>query len=213
MVDIKRTKFNVSILGECIVGKTSICSVFLGNPFLETTISTVGIDNAFSTVKFDGEKYKFKIFDTAGQERYKSISKSTISLADGFLLVFAVDDKKTFDILGEWIKSIKENCDISKKVLILVGNKIDIENREVTKEEALSFAKDNNIKYFETSAKSGVGIKEIFNILFEDVYKKFREIEQLEKDENSKENKSPTITLDKKELNKKQKKENKGGFC
>ena len=149
MNDITRTKFNVSILGEGKVGKTSICSVFLGNEFKELTLQTVGLENVLVPVKFDGKTYKFKIFDTAGQERYRSIAKNTINLADGFLLVFGVDDINSFRPLGEWIKSIEEKCDISKKVLILVGNKIDKEKREVTKEEALSFAKSKNIRYFE----------------------------------------------------------------
>ena len=217
--DITRTKFNVSILGEGKVGKTSICSVFLGNEFKELTLQTVGLENALVTTKFDGKKYKFKIFDTAGQERYRSIAKNTINLADGFLLVFGVDDKTSFKPLGEWIKSIEEKCDISKKVLILVGNKIDKENREVTKEEALSFAESKNLKYFETSAKNGTGIKEIFNLLFEEVYKKFKEIQILEKEENernnSNENKSPKITLDQQKASKvnKKGKKKKGGFC
>ena len=141
MNDIKRTKFNVSILGDTTVGKTSICSVFLGKEFSEITLLTVGIENNFVSVKFEGQEYKFKIFDTAGQERYRSIAKSTITLADGFLLVFSVDDKKTFETLGGWIKSIEENCDISKKSIILVGNRIDIEKRNVTNEEAYHLLK------------------------------------------------------------------------
>ena len=216
---IKRTKFNVSLLGEGSVGKTSMCTVFLENKFNENTLDTIGIESTLTSAKFDGKEYKFKIFDTAGQERYRSISSTTINLADGFLLVFGVDNKKTFETLGQWIKSIEEKCDISKKVLFLVGNKIDLKNREVTKEEALSFAKTNNIRYFETSAKTGDGIKEIFNLLFEEVYKKSKEIENLEKAENeqnnSNENKNPTVKLDKKEINKRNKKdkEKKGGFC
>ena len=218
MDDITRTKFNVSILGEGKVGKTSICSVFLGNEFKELTLQTVGLENVLVPVKFDGKTYKFKIFDTAGQERYRSIAKNTINLADGFLLVFGVDDRNSFQPLGDWVKSIEEKCDISKKVLILVGNKIDKE-RQVTKEEALSFAKSKNIKYFETSAKEGIGIKEIFNLLFEEVYKKFKEIQILENEENernnSNENKSPKITLDQQKASKvnKKGKKKKGGFC
>ena len=208
---INRTKFNVSILGESTVGKTTMCSVFIGKEFTEITLQTIGTENIFIPAKFDGKEYKFKIFDTAGQERYRSIAKNTINIADGFLLVFAVDDKKTFQTLGEWIKSIKENCDISKKTLFLVGNKVDIEKRIVSKEEALSFSKANNIKYFETSAKTGFGIKEVFKLLFEEVYKKCKEIETLEKAENEKNNSNEKnhIILDKKEIVKNNNKEKK----
>ena len=159
-----RTKFNVSLLGERAVGKTSIFSVLLGKEFSENTLNTIGIESEIVSAKFDGKEYKFKIFDTAGPERYRSISSTTINLADDFLLVFGVDDKKTLETIRYWIKSIEEDCDIKKKVLFLVGNKIDIEKREITKEEALSFAKTNNIRYFETSAKTGFGIKEILKI-------------------------------------------------
>ena len=219
MDEIKRTKFNVSILGESTVGKTSMCTVFLGKEFSDNTLLTIGIESDYVEAKFDEKEYKFKIFDTAGQERYRSIAKHTINLADGFLLVYAVDDRKTFETLGYWIKSIEEKCDISRKVIILVGNKIDIEKREVKKEEALSFAKTNKIKYFETSAKSGAGIKEIFNLLFEEVYKKSKEIENLDKAENEQnktnEDKNPAVKLEQKETNKKNKKakDKKGGFC
>ena len=219
MEEIKRTKFNISILGEARVGKTSICSVFLGKGFNNLTLQTVGLENTLVPVKFEGKKYKFKIFDTAGQERYRAIAKSTITLADGFLLVYAVDDKKTFQPLEEWIKSIKENCDINRKVLFLVGNKIDKENRIITNEEALSFANAHNIQYFETSAKDGTGIKEIFNLIFEEIYKKFKQIENPDEAENgqnnSKENTSPTIILGEEEINKKNKKDKgkKEGCC
>ena len=129
MNDIKRTKFNVSILGESSVGKTSICSVFLGNNFSGNTLYTIGIESALIPFKVDGKEYRFKIFDTAGQERYRSIAKNLIILVEGFLLEFAVDDIRTFETLGEWIKSIKKNCDINEKVLILVGNKVEVEKR------------------------------------------------------------------------------------
>ena len=114
----KRTKFNVSLLGENSVGKTSICSVILGRQFNECELSTIGIDSYLVSTNFNGYEYKFKIYDTAGQERYREISSNTINLANGFLLVFAVDNDKTVEELTYWINSIEEKCDVKNKVLI-----------------------------------------------------------------------------------------------
>jgi len=216
MENIQRMKFNVCLLGESHVGKTCIASVFTGHPFDINALTTIGLENYLATEKFDGKDYKFKIFDTAGQERYRSIALSTINLSDGFLLVFAVDDRNSFETLEEWIKSIEDKCDISKKILILVGNKVDVENRKVKNEEAVAFANSKKIDYFETSAKTGFGITEIFHKIFESIYKKYKEIEQLEKLENERNNQiekeRPSITLEKDNENKNGT-EKKGGFC
>ena len=214
MEKIQRTKFNVSLLGESQVGKTCMASVFTGQPFNIQVLSTIGLENFLAIEKFEGKEYKFKIFDTAGQEKYRSIALNTVNLSDGFLLVFAVNNRKSFEILEEWIKSIEDKCDIKKKVLILVGNKVDIEKREVKNEEAVAFAKSKNIDYFETSAKTGFGIKEIFHKVFESVYKKNKENEKLEKLENEQNNQiekeRPSVTLEKRNENIKEKK---GGCC
>ena len=146
METIQRTKFNVSILGESQVGKTSMISVKSGLQFNEKQIATVGIDNFIDKKVIDNQEYKFKFFDTAGQERYNSISAQTIKIADGFILVFSVTDRGSLEKISFWMKSIEENTNIKDKVIILVGNKIDME-REISHEEANNFAKENNLKY------------------------------------------------------------------
>ena len=199
MNPIKRTKFNISLLGDTQVGKSSMVEVLTGNPFQETRVSTIGIENVLQSAVFDGKKYLFKIFDTAGQERFESISSQTIKIADGFLLVFSVDKKVTFERIEKWIESIKSNVDITKKVLILCGNKIDIEEREVSNEEAMKYASEKNIKYFETSAKTGFGIKEVFEQLYSDIYELNKSLEKSSSNEKTGE------ALDEKKLNKKPK--------
>ena len=178
---IKRSKFNISLLGDSHVGKTCIVNSLKGYPFDEGQIATIGIDDLMDEAKFDNKIYKFKIFDTAGQERYKSISTTTIQISDGFLLVFSVCDKESFEHISYWINSIEEKVDIKEKVMILIGNKIDIDERIVTHEEAVDFAKEHKIKYFETSAKTGFQIKESFKQLYEDIYNLNK---QLGKNEN-----------------------------
>ena len=185
-MNIKRTKFNIILLGESKVGKTSIIGSLMNKPFNENNVLTIGIDYTIIDVKFGEETYKFKIFDTAGQERYKTVSRTTITTADGFLLVYAVNDKESFDKINDWMKDIQEKVNISKKVIYLVGNKIDVNKRVISNQTALDFSKVMNIKYTETSAKTGHGIKDLFNELYSDIYEKNKEsIEENIKLENS----------------------------
>lgn len=206
-MSIKRTKFNVSLLGETAVGKTSMIQVKSGMPFNEDQLATVGIDNLMEKAKFDGTEYKFKIFDTAGQERYNSISGSTIKVADGFVLVFSVNLKSSLDKITLWIKSIEETVNIKEKALILVGNKKDIQDREVSTEEGENFAEKYNMKYFETSAKTGEGIQEAFNQIYRDIYDLNVKLEALKNSNSSEPNPSNSgnIELKKKDHNKKDK--------
>ena len=181
---IKRNKFNVSLLGESQVGKTGLSNYFFHKKFDSNYISTIGIDSNITTVIFDDEEYKFKIYDTAGQERYRSISKSTIKISNGFILVFSVVDKKSFQQIDYWLDSLKEEVDIHKKIIYLVGNKIDLDNREISNEDGMNYSKLRNINYFETSAKTGFGVNQVFNKIFKDIYDLYK-TKELNKERNT----------------------------
>ena len=170
MNEIARKKFNINFLGDTSVGKTSIIKRHINKTFDENAIATIGIDNIKDEKEFDNKKYSFKIYDTAGQERYKSISLNYIKLGDGFLLVFAVDNRETFDKLEEWVQNIYESVSIEEKVIFLVGNKIDSPNRVITREEAETYAKNKNFPYYETSAKTGDGVEKLFDELYNQIY-------------------------------------------
>jgi len=167
---VKRLKFNVIILGEGQVGKSSMISTLKGNKFEEVGIATTGIDFYNDEATFDGKKYKFKIFDTAGQERYKSISSQQIKIADGFMVVYAVNLPKSFDQIRWWIDTIEDKADISQKPVMLVANKVDVKDRVITHNQGYEYAFNRKIKYIETSAKTGFNIKEAFNELYTDIY-------------------------------------------
>jgi small GTP-binding protein len=173
---IQRKKFNISLLGESQVGKTSIVKKLKNDDFSDEGLTTAGIDSYIDEAEFDGKKYKFKIFDTAGQERFKSISKTTIKFSEGFMVIFSVIDRQSFERVGEWIDSIKDTVQLQTKSIYLIGNKIDVSNREVLNEEAVEYAKMNNLKYFETSAKTGHGIREVFEQLYQDIYNLQKEL-------------------------------------
>ena len=114
-----------------------------GIPFDDSHIATMGIDDVYDEAKFDNTLYKFKIFDTAGQERYRGITTSTVQISDGFMLVFSVIKKESFERITYWINTIKDKVNIREKVLYLIGNKIDMEEkREVSSEEAFKSCKN-----------------------------------------------------------------------
>ena len=165
-----RTKFNISILGESYVGKTSLVEIITGFDFNPTKIATVGIEHSYLNKEFDGEMRRFQIFDTAGQEKYHSLSASTIQIADGYILVFDVGRKDTLQLINKWINYITEYVEVDKKVIIIIGNKIDIENREISEEEGKKFAQSKKVKYFETSAKDNIGVEKAFNEIIKDIY-------------------------------------------
>ena len=171
---IKKNFFNISLIGESNVGKTNLISVHLKKEFKSNNLTTIGLEKHFEKIKFDKVEYTFRIFDTAGQEKYESQSAQSIHLSDGFLLIFAVDNKASFEKLNKWVNFIDDVEDISKKKAIVVGNKIDVEERVVSNEEALEFAKSNNMKYIESSAKSGYNVDKIFNEIYNEVYSNYK---------------------------------------
>ena len=207
MCTIKRKKLNVSILGETQVGKTNMVCVLKGQGFQPQILSTIGIDNFVDKAVFDNTEYTFKIFDTAGQERYqKVVADSTIKIADGFLMVFSVDKSETLQKINYWLNFIDQHTNLKEKVLLLVGNKIDLQNREVSNEEGFNFAKERKMKYFETSAKTGFGIKETFQQLYKDIYDLHLSLDNKNEGNNKKQTENIVIKKEDVKVDKKKKK-------
>ena len=191
---IKRKVIRLSIIGDSKTGKTSIINRYLGQEFSIDMMSNIGIDKQEVIRKMkDGNEMKIIIWDTAGQERFHSISSGTIKNSQGIIVCFALNDRSSFDNVLTWLQDVRE---ISSKIpIVLFGNKCDlIEERKVTNEEAKEFADNNEIIYFETSAKDNINIKEGFEKISEDAYSKAlaeeeAKIELLKKNNNNKKNK------------------------
>ena len=187
---IKRKVIRLSIIGDSRTGKTSIINRYLGQEFSIDMISNIGIDKQEVIKKMkDGNEMKIIIWDTAGQERFHSISSGTIKNSQGIIVCFALNDRSSFDNVLTWLQDVRE---ISSKIpIVLFGNKCDlIEERKVTNEEAKEFADNNEIIYFETSAKDNINIKEGFEKISEDAYSKAlaeeeAKIELLKKNNNN----------------------------
>ena len=153
------------IIGDSEVGKTSILYRYANSQFSSFYLATVGIDYFTKDDKIDGKNIKVKIWDTAGQERYKSLTSAFFRNAQGIILAFDLSNSESFENLKYWIQSLNanlgENSPIKK---IILGNKVDLK-REIEKETIEKFANDNNIPYFEGSAKENININECIGSL------------------------------------------------
>ena len=157
---ISENKCQLLIIGDSTVGKTSILYQYTNNQFLSQHLATVGIDYYNKDEMINDKLVRVKIWDTAGQERYKSLTSTFFRNAQGIILVYDVTNPETFDNLKYWIQSINSNLGVQSNVKkIIIGNKIDLP-REVSKDEAETLANEYGIKYFETSAKDNINIKE-----------------------------------------------------
>ena len=155
-------KCQILIIGNSVVGKTSILTKYTSKTYNENYVATVGLDYFTKDEIIDNKTIRVKIWDTAGQERYKAITKCFFQRAQGIMIVYDVTNKKSFDDLKMWIDSINSQSklteDLENMPIILIGNKIDIPKRVIDKETAINFAKEQNLDYYETSAKTGKGV-------------------------------------------------------
>ena len=192
-------KVQLLVIGDATVGKTSILRRFAQEKFSPQYIATLGIDFFTKDVMIDKKIIHIKIWDTAGEERYRSLTKGFFKNGEGIIIVYDVTNKNSFESLKFWIDSIENNNNLENKKMpaIILGNKIDISDRQVNENEAQEFAKSKNYKYFEVSAKSGNGVDESIKYLIEKV------IEIV--DEDKKLHKSITIQNENKDKNKKEK--------
>ena len=172
MTDLKRTVLPIMLLGDGQVGKTSMILNLLGNEYNDSQLTTVGKEAYTYQTNINGYELKMKIWDTAGQERFRSLSAQAIKISDGVVLVYAVNQKSSFLAIDQWINKINELVDISRKPIIIVGNKSDIDSslREVQYEEGKKYADNKGYKFYETSAKTGSGIKEAFLGIFNQLF-------------------------------------------
>ena len=164
----------VITLGNSSVGKTSFLTKYIDNSFTLTYTTTLGIDFKQKKIKLkDGRDVRLRIFDTAGQERFKSVSASFIKKADGVILIYDIGEKDSFEAVDNWIKSIRE-IGKDKLPIILVGNKCDLsdDKRQVSLKEGQDKANEFNIPFYETSCKEGINIKEVFEKLIDDIIEK-----------------------------------------
>ena len=176
MADLKRTTIPLMLLGDGQIGKTSLALRLTGNKFDDSVLTTIGKESYIYETIIEGNKLKMKIWDTAGQERFKSMSVGVIKNVEGLILTYSIANRESFENLNNWLEQLNNADDLSKKPIIIVGNKLDLnEFRVVPKEEGEKFAKEHNYKFYETSAKTGENVVEAFTDIFDQLYKKFKD--------------------------------------
>ena len=164
--------YKILLLGDSAVGKTCFLKCYIDETFQDVYLSTIGFDFKYKCLTLkDGKNIKMQIWDTAGQERFRTIARGYYKGAHGIILIYDVTNAKSFDNIKKWLSQIKEEAP-SKVCVILVANKIDIEKREVTKEEGEALANDYNLDIFESSARDNINVSEVFQELAENIYEK-----------------------------------------
>lgn len=160
------------LLGDQAVGKSSLMIRYTEDIFNLNIMGTAGIDLKKKNVTINNDNIKVMIYDTAGHDRFRQITKTQYRGAKGIILVYDVTDKKTFDSVSYWMDHIKENADADVEIL-LVGNKTDItENRTVKVDDGAELGKKFNVKVVETSAKSGDNVDKAFMSIIDNIYNK-----------------------------------------
>ena len=155
----------IAVLGKGVVGKSSLTYRFINYNAPQEHDPTIE-DRYKSSLHIDDKEYEVEILDTAGEEDYQNMMDMWISFGEGFLLVFAINDAESFELLKEKQKRVLKGKHGVKCPILLVGNKQDLENeRKVTFAEAKSLADSWGIEYIETSAKTNFNCKEAFEKL------------------------------------------------
>ena len=188
--------FKILLLGDSAVGKSCLLLRYCENSFQESHLTTIGLDFRLKTVNLeDKRKIKVQIWDTAGEDRFRAITRNYYRGANGIILMYDVTDQKSFEHIRDWVEKIKEDA-VEEIIIYLVGNKIDLNNKRIiTNEEGKKLAAEYNIKYYETSVKNSIGVEEVFLSLI-------KEMDDLFLEKNNKEVENP-VNLNVKNKNKK----------
>ena len=162
-------KLKIMLIGDTNVGKTSLIKKYCNDEFSKNYISTIGIDFQVKYLNINKKKIKVQIWDTTGQERYQILAKNSFNSSDGFIIVYDITNRKSYNNINNWIEQINEAAPSHSKSVIF-GNKNDLNNsRQVKLNEGKELAKKYNYKYFETSAKDGINLNEGFETLFKEI--------------------------------------------
>ena len=164
--------FKIIIIGDLSSGKTNIISRYISNKFIQDSQPTIGVEMFSKEFKINEDTVIAQIWDTAGQEKYYTLTSSYYKGAKGALIVYDVSQRNTFLKVEKFVNDLKENCD-KRVYTILVGNKIDLEeNRTVSTEEGKNLANKLKMGFYEVSAKDGTGINNLFQKIVNEVYDK-----------------------------------------
>ena len=179
------------VIGSSGTGKTAIIYRLVKNKFTGSALSTIGVEYDESIFTIGKEEVLLKVWDTAGQENYRSMTRKYFRDAVCVLVVFDLTKKESFDDLNDWLKDVHELCHPLASI-VLVGNKSDLaEARVISANDATQYAQERNLQYIETSAKTGENVREAFIRTAAEAIEKFQ---------NNEENEEMPAVVDKKKI-------------
>ena len=188
--------FKIFTFGATYVDKTEFILRFTNDsyiPYIPTSYATIGVFFVQKIIDFENKCIQLLIWDSYGEERFRALTKSQLNGAHGVIFIYDITKKHSFENVRNWVKDTESIADKSLK-RVLIGNKCDEPNREVSEEDGKKFADKHNIGFFETSAKTGKNVNEVFYYLVEEILKddeiiKKEEIKLSNKNDNNKKNK------------------------
>ena len=160
--DKKFYSIKIIVVGNSTVGKTKIIYRLVNNEFIDDRIETIGRDFETYNVEYNDKILKLLIMDTAGSERFRSVTRGYFKNCSFALIVYDITNQESFNSIKEWIEDC-QNYANDNIHMVLVGNKIDKEEeRKISKEQGKELAKEHIMDFYETSAKTGENIEDIF---------------------------------------------------
>lgn len=176
--------FKILLLGDCSVGKTCFLLRYVEDTFTENHITTIGVD--YKTKIFEDNKtneiIKLQIWDTAGQDKFRCITKNYFRGSNGIILIYDITSQKSFKNIRNWVSQIKESLG-DEACVVLVGNKIDLENeRKIATGVGQNLANEYKMNFFETSAKNNLNIENVYEAIVKEMNDKFKNKIEINKD-------------------------------
>ncbi|KAL4501421.1 hypothetical protein ABPG72_021228 [Tetrahymena utriculariae] len=166
-------KVKILTLGESGVGKSSLLLRYKDDKFAGNFVTTLGVEYKQKQIQIENIPLTVQVWDTAGQERFKTITPNYYRSVDGALLVFDISELETFDKIEYWIQDLQKDADLTKVIMVLVGNKSDLdEKRKVDFQTAQKKAQEYQIEYIETSAKTNSNVDQVFEMIVRKVIDK-----------------------------------------
>jgi small GTP-binding protein len=167
------TTYKVVLAGASGVGKTAIVQQLVDGTFSADSHATIGVEFKVYECQSGTNKLKLNIWDTAGQEKFRSVSKTYFRNAVGAIIVFSLTDRLSFDGLNDWLNDIHSLC-APNAIVLMVGNKLDLqEERVISHNEAIAFSERHGVEFFETSALDATNVAETFLRLARSIHDRF----------------------------------------
>ncbi len=167
--------YKIVLVGDFDVGKQEIIKRFVDNTYQGKYVTTVAVDLTVKLIELDGKKIKLQLWDTVGNDRYRSLTTAYFRGAQGVMIVYDVTKERSFNSLTEWYRQIEEYA-CPEVVTMVIGNRCDLDlQREVSKERGQQAASQLGLKFFEVSPKTGENVAEAILSLVRDVRGQFDE--------------------------------------